>query len=297
MESGELQADFLAPQHSRPMGRWRVGFFPLILRKFQRPKMEIMKENSGIEGEFDETGDVLVTGASRGIGLAIAQELAKAGHRLIIVARAKEDLDVALASLPVRNKAHSAISADLMSHEGRQLLQSDADLENISAVVHNMGGSLGVTDFWASNGDYKSVWDFNLGAAHELNRLIVPAMVSRGWGRIIFISTLAVRLSKGNPPYTIAKAGLESYIKLLARHLEGTGVVAAGVRPGAIRVSGRYLANLEESNPEEFQRWLDENNSGVQMGSPSEIASVVGFLCSRGSSYLSGSIIDADGGV
>lgn len=256
-----------------------------------------MDKDKVTEGGLDDRGRILVTGASRGIGLAIAHELARLGNRLIIVARAKEDLEEALASLPGKKDAHSAISADLMSQEGRQQLQSETDLANISAVVHNMGGSLGLTDFWASNSEYKNVWDFNLGVAHELNRLIVPPMVSRGWGRIVFISTLAVRLSKGNPPYTVAKAGLESYVKLLARHLDGTGVVATGVRPGAIRVTGRYLANLEKSNPDEFQRWLVENNSGVQMGSPSEIASVVGFLCSRGSSYLSGSVIDADGGV
>lgn len=156
---------------------------------------------------------------------------------------------------------------------------------------------LGFNDFWASNAECKGVWDLNIGVAHELNRLIVPAMESRGWGRVIFLSTLAVRLSKGNPPYTIAKAGLERYIKLLARELNGTGVVAAGVRPGAIRVSGRYLANLEQSEPEEFQRWLAENNSGVQLGSPDEIAAIVEFLLRPESSYLSGSIIDADGGV
>lgn len=256
-----------------------------------------MESRVGVKSEFVEIGDVLVTGASRGIGMAIAQELAREGYRLIVVAREGTGLDAMLESLPVPREAHSSISADLMSHKGRQRVLSNIDTEKISAVVHNLGGSLGVTDFWASNSDYKDVWDFNLGVAHELNRIIVPGMVSNGWGRLVFVSTLAVRLSKGNPAYTIAKAGLDSYVKLLARHLRGTGVVAAGVRPGAIRVPGRYLADLEKSNPAKFQQWLAENNSGVEMGSPSEIASVVSFLCSTGSSYLSGTIIDADGGV
>lgn len=259
--------------------------------------MDLVQNDFESRSNLDEERNTLVTGASRGIGLAIAQELARLGHRLTIVSRSQRDLDLALASLAVGSRPHIGISADLMSSEGIESVVSTAKLSKMSCVVHNMGGSLGMTDFWSTNLDYKSVWDFNVGIAHELNRFIVPPMVSRGWGRIVFLSTLAVRLSKGNPPYTVAKAGLEGYIKLIARELAGTGVVASGVRPGAIRVSGRYLANLEKTDPEVFQRWLVENNSGVQMGSPQEIAAIVGFLCSPGSSYLSGSIIDADGGV
>lgn len=141
------------------------------------------------------------------------------------------------------------------------------------------------------------MWDFNVGIAHELNRFIVPQMIARQSGRLVFVSTLAVRLAKGNPPYVVAKAGLDMYIRQLARELQGTGVVAAGVRPGAVRVPNRYLADLELSDPVHFKNWLRENNSGVEMAEPREIAAVVSFLCSPDSSYLSGSIIDADGGV
>lgn len=237
----------------------------------------------------------LVTGASRGIGRAIALRLAEDGFRIVAVARGDEALEAVVNSLP--DDGHSFIAEDLSTLRGRTCIARLSQGLAFDCVVHNLGGSLGLSDFWGASAEYQSVWDFNVGIAHELNRIIAPKMIARKSGRLVFVSTLAVRLAKGNPPYVVAKAGLDTYIRLLARELQGTGVVASGVRPGAVRVPNRYLADLEQSDPERFTNWLKENNSGVEMAEPREIAAVVSFLCSPDSSYLSGSIIDADGGV
>jgi len=239
----------------------------------------------------------LVTGSSRGIGEAVTRRLAQDGYRVAVVARDSEAVERVVMSLDNKDLGHIGISADLMSQGGRETLFEQIPPEDLDCIVHNLGGSLGLSNFWASVDDYSSVWNFNVGVAHELNAAVVPKMVSRGEGRLIFVSTLATRLGKGNAPYVVAKAGLEAYIRQLSRELKGSGVIAAGVRPGAIRVPNRYLANLELSDPDQFEIWLRENNSGVHMGSPDEIAGVVAFLCSSDSSYLSGTIIDADGGV
>lgn len=237
----------------------------------------------------------LVTGATRGIGRATALRLAQDGFRITAVARDEVALQALVSSLP--GEGHLFIAANLSDAEELARVSRLMEDRVPGCLVHNLGGSLGLTDFWGTTDDYKSVWDFNVGVAHEINRKLVPEMVARSFGRLVFVSTLAVRLAKGNPAYVVAKAGLEAYVRLLARELQGTGVVAAGVRPGAVRVPNRYLAGLEQSDPEQFRRWLRENNSGVEMAEPSEIAGVVSFLCSEDSSYLSGSIIDADGGV
>ena len=239
----------------------------------------------------------LVTGSSRGIGEAAARRLAQDGYRVVVVARDGEAVAQVVKSLENKNIGHIGVSADLMSARGRQSLFEQVPPQELACVVHNLGGSLGLSNFWASVDDYSAVWNFNVGVAHELNEKVVPSMVSRGAGRLIFISTLATRLGKGNAPYVVAKAGLEAYIRQLSRELKGSGVIAAGVRPGAIRVPNRYLANLELSDPDQFETWIKENNSGISMGSPDEIAGVLSFLCSSDSSYLSGTIIDADGGV
>ena len=131
-------------------------------------------------------------------------------------------------SLPVQREARNAINADLMSHEGSWHVLLNIVTETFSAVVQKMGDSLGVKDFWASNRECSSVWDFNLGVSLELNRVIVPRIVPKGWLRLGFVSSFAVQLSIWNSDYTIAKPGLDSDIKLLARHLRGTEVVAAG---------------------------------------------------------------------
>lgn len=189
----------------------------------------------------------LVTGASRGIGRAIALRLAEDGFRIVAVARGGEALEAVVNSLP--HDGHSFIAEDLSTLSGRACIERLSHELAFDCVVHNLGGSLGLTDFWSTSAQYQSVWDFNVGIAHELNRSIVPQMIARQSGRLVFVSTLAVRLAKGNPPYVVAKAGLDMYVRQLARELQGTGVVAAGVRPGAVRVPDRYLADLELSDP------------------------------------------------
>ena len=187
----------------------------------------------------------LVTGASRGIGEAVARRLAREGYRVAIVARESEAVDRVVKSLDNKDVGHLGISADLMSRDGREHLFDQVPPQELDCVVHNLGGSLGISNFWASVDDYSNVWNFNVGVAHELNARVVPSMVSKGHGRLVFVSTLATRLAKGNAPYVIAKAGLEAYVRQLSRELKGSRVVAAGVRPGAIRVPNRYLAALE----------------------------------------------------
>jgi NAD(P)-dependent dehydrogenase (short-subunit alcohol dehydrogenase family) len=177
----------------------------------------------------------LVTGSSRGIGEAAALRLAQDGYRVAVVARDSEAVERVVMSLDNKNIGHIGISADLMSPSGRQSLFEQVPPQELDCVVHNLGGSLGISNFWASVDDYSNVWNFNVGVAHELNERVVPAMVSRGVGRLVFVSTLATRLGKGNAPYVVAKAGLEAYIRQLSRELKGSGVVATGVRPGAIR--------------------------------------------------------------
>jgi len=239
----------------------------------------------------------LVTGASRGIGRAIAQRLAADGARIVGVARTSELLDETLGMCAPSSTPHEKFAADLTNDDELQSLlewlQARAIYPDI--IVNNLGGSL-AKEAWVSTDEWSEVWMLNVGIAHSLNLALVPRMREQRWGRLVHVSTLSARTFNGYPPYVSAKCALEGYVKAMARTLSGDGVVMSAVAPGAIRVEGKYLARLAEEDPAALGVWLAGETKAARLGEPHEVASAVSFLCSDDASYMSGAIVEVDGG-
>ncbi len=144
----------------------------------------------------------LVTGASRGIGRAIAVSLAREGARVILVARSHEQLEIVRKEIATTDRKHYCYAIDLMAEDGvaRLIKAITTDLGEPDIIVHNLGGSFGIPAF-ASSEDWKKVWQFNVGIGHELNRTFIPGMIKRHWGRIVHLSTLSTSTYKGYAPY------------------------------------------------------------------------------------------------
>ena len=235
----------------------------------------------------------LVTGASRGIGRAIAVELAREGARVILAARNQDQLDAVRRELP-RSEAHHCIAVDLVSHDGVQCLADEVTaLGDLDIIVHNLGGSAGAFPAAASSEDWKSVWQFNVGIGHELNRIFMPPMVQRRWGRIVHISTLSTSTHKGNVPYLTAKCALDGYVKAMSRDVSKDNVIITAVSPGAIYSEGRYFAKLP---PEGLEDYFQNHLPIRRLGRAEDVAPVVAFLCSEQASFMAGAIVDVDGG-
>ncbi len=122
----------------------------------------------------------------------------------------------------------------------RDLLKGD--YRNPDILVHNLGGSLGVTESFTSVVDWAKVWHFNVGIAHELNRLFVPEMITRKWGRILHMSTLSTQTHDGYSPYISAKCALDGYVKSMSRQVSRHNVIMNSLAPGLINVEGRYFS-------------------------------------------------------
>lgn len=243
----------------------------------------------------------LVTGASRGIGQAISRKLALDGFRIIAVARDANTLQQLISSLEPPRADNIYYAADLEDPASLAkfldfVVSNDIHLDTI---VNNLGGSLAIPST-APAEDWQRVWWFNVGIGHEINRTFIPEMADRGWGRIIHISTLSTRSFGGYAPYVSAKCALEGYVRTMARELVLKGndnVVVSGVAPGAIRVEGRFLANLGEDDPEQLRDLLTREIKTNRLGEASEVAQVVSFLASDNSTYMNGSIVEVSGGA
>ena len=148
----------------------------------------------------------LVTGASKGIGRAIALALAREGARVILVARSTAPLETVRREIATPDRTHHTYSIDLMADDGvPQLVQAiGKDLGEPDIIVHNLGGSCGVTQTFAPAADWRKVWQYNLGIAHDLNRAFIPGMAKRRWGRIVHLTTLSTKTFHGYPPHVAA---------------------------------------------------------------------------------------------
>jgi 3-oxoacyl-[acyl-carrier protein] reductase len=169
-------------------------------------------------------------------------------------------------------------------------------LGDLDIMVHNLGGSNAVYQALAPSDDWDKVWRFNVGVAHELNRIFIPPMVKRGWGRIVHLSTLSTVTYNGYAPYVAAKCALDGYVKSVNREFSKDNVIISAVAPGAIYSEGRQFAKLQKENPAALEDYFKNHLPIKRLGRAEEIAPVVAFLCSEKASFMAGSIVGIDGG-
>ena len=238
----------------------------------------------------------MVTGSSRGLGKGIAIGLAQEGARLILVARSKGELTKLKLELP-NPDSHHVFAIDLMTEDGiDELTRSIRPLGNLDIIVHNLGGSAGVRETFAPAADWKKVWDFNVGICLEINRIFVPPMTERRWGRIVHLSTLSTSTHNGAAPYVSAKCALDSYVKSLSREVSHHNVIVSAVAPGAIALEGRYFDKIMKEDRASADEYFKQHLPIQRFGTAQDVASSVAFLCSEQASYLAGAILAVDGG-
>lgn len=245
----------------------------------------------GIKGRL-----ALVTGAGKGIGRAIAKALAKEGARVVLAARTNEQLETTRLEMACPDD-HRCVPVDLMAEGGVAKLAAAVDkLGDLDIIVHNLGGSAMVFQAMAPSEDWKKVWQFNVGVAHELNRIYLPAMAARKWGRVVHLSTLSTATYNGYAAYVSSKCALDGYIKTVSREFSKDNVIISALAPGVVYAEGRHFAKMQKENPAALESYYKEHLPIKRMSQADEIAPLAAFLCSEHASYMAGSIVRVDGG-
>lgn len=241
----------------------------------------------------------LVTGGGRGIGRGIALRLAQEGACVTVVSRTSSDVKSVLAEMGGEEKGHRAIAMDLMPDGAPERLcreLASGSSESIDIMVHNLGGTLDIKDPFCSMADWRRVYRFNFEIAVELNRLIVPQMQARRWGRVVHISSISSMENHGPVSYCAVKAALTAYTRSFGGVVAPDGVVVSAVLPGAVFTEGGYWDITSRDNPEHVEKYLSERQRIGRFGDIDEIGSYVAFLCSTLASFNTGSIVPVDGG-
>ena len=233
-----------------------------------------------------EGKNALVTGASRGIGRAIAAELARGGAAVVVGYRSGRDEAESLAA----EIGARAVHADVSSPEDAQrLVEAAGDLD---ILVNNAGLTRDGLLARMSDDDWRTVIETNLSSVFYTCRAVCRPMMKKRAGAIVNVSSIVgVHGNWGQTNYAASKAGIIGFTKSLARELGSRGVRANVVAPGYVKTQ------LTDVLPEEATAAMLQNTPLGRLGEPSDVAGAVRFLCSDEASFITGEVLLVDGGL
>jgi gluconate 5-dehydrogenase len=237
----------------------------------------------------------LVTGASSGIGRTIAEALAQAGARVVLVARREEALDATRAAIAAAGGEAESLSCDLADRAALETCALEAPrFFGAPDIVANCAGiNIRKPMLELTPDDWDRTMRLNLDAPFLLSRRLVPAMIERGWGRIVNIASLqSVRAFANSGAYGASKGGIVQLTRAQAEAWSGKGVNANAIAPGFFPTPHTALV---ASDPVKWRA----NAARTFIGRNGELPDLVGtaiFLASRASDYVTGQTIFVDGG-
>ncbi|HWH54362.1 MAG TPA: 3-oxoacyl-[acyl-carrier-protein] reductase [Gaiellaceae bacterium] len=233
-----------------------------------------------------EGRNALVTGGSRGIGRAIALELAGAGATVTVGYRSGAEEAEAVA----REAGGSAVQADVSSPgEAARLVE---EVGEVDVLVNNAGLTRDGLIARMPDADWRDVIETNLSAVFYTCRAVARPMMKRRSGAIVNISSVVgLHGNPGQTNYSASKAGIIGFTKALARELGSRGVRANVVAPGYIH------SRLTDEISEDMRGLMLENTPLGRLGDPEDVAGAVRFLCSDAAAFITGEVLLVDGGL
>ena len=236
----------------------------------------------------------LVTGASQGIGRACAQALAREGATVAAAARNREKLDELVAEIAAAGDKAAAFVMDV------------GDEDQVKSAIKSVLGQFGKIDILVNNAgitrdqlvmrmkraDWDAVLNTNLTSAYLCIQQVISSMLKQRWGRIINITSVFGQMGQaGQANYSASKAGLIGLTMAIAREVASRSITCNAVAPGFIETS------MTAALSEEFKQSAVKNIPLGRVGSPEEVASAVRFLASDEASYITGHVLNVNGGL
>jgi len=247
----------------------------------------------------------LVAAGSRGLGRAVAEELAAEGASLVLCARDARTLDETAAAIAKSSNAHVlAIPADVtVTDDIKRVVDSGIDRFGcIDILVTNAGGPPAGRFEQLTHEQWEEAVRLTLFSAIELTRQVLPGMKERRWGRILNITSIAVKQPVENLLLSNSlRAGLTGFARTLANEIAADGITVNNILPGYTRTErldelAQMMAEKQGISADEFRGKWEQEIPMRRLGEPREFAALATFLVSERASYITGTSIQVDGG-
>ena len=242
--------------------------------------------------------NIIITGASKGLGHDLAISLSKENNKLFLISRDIKKLNQLKNKCTFKSK-HKVYSANFLFPEETLNISKEINFffkNKIDAIIHCAGGGLGLKQNNLNNSDLLKLLNLNILSSIELNRLVLPSMLKRKSGKIIHVGSIASNEAVGSLGYNIAKASLNAYVKTLGRDLARKNIVVTGIAPGGFITRDNAMDRLRIKNNIAYKNFIKERLPRKKMGLTSEIIPLIKFLCSENSGMMSGCLVPIDGG-
>ena len=241
--------------------------------------------------------NILITGASQGLGAVCASKFSEMGAKLVICARSKEKLDIVHKNCTNPDK-HIVIPVDLTVKDNISSFVEQAlgHLLPIHAVLHVAGGGLGLREPLLSMDELQRLFALNVGVAAEINRYIAPAMEKQGFGNLVHVASIAATESTGSVGYNTVKAALSGYVRSLGNEMSRSNVIVNGILAGGFYTPDNAMGRLQKQKPEAYERFIKERLPRGKMGKAEELVPLLAFLCSDSASMMGGCMVPIDAG-
>ena len=238
----------------------------------------------------------VVTGSARGIGQAIALRLAEAGADVVVndIEAATGSLDSVAAEIKAMNRRSLAVTADVSSPEDvtRLVEAANGTFGEVDILVNNAGVTRDQLVLRMSDEDWDTVMNIDLKSTFLCTRAVLRNMVKQRWGRIVSIaSVIGLIGNAGQANYAAAKAGVIAFTRSVAKEVASRGITANAIAPGFIDTS--MTQQLDDKQRQELLQHIPIGFAGT----PRDIAEAVAFLASEEARYITGQVLNVDGGM
>tara|TARA_Y100001970_G_scaffold202584_1_gene246635 strand:- start:103 stop:861 length:759 start_codon:yes stop_codon:yes gene_type:complete len=240
--------------------------------------------------------NIIVTGASKGLGKTISIEFEKLGSNIALIARSRNLLDDLKKKFKEKDK-HLFYDIDLMNDNERNKCLNDIEkkFQNIDIIFHCLGGSFGINNPLDEMSKYMNSIKGNLGISIDINNKFIPNMKKNGFGNIIHTSSVVGKQATASVPYVTAKSSISGYVRTMGNYLANYNIILCGVLPGAFFAEDNAMNRFKNFKPTEYNEFV-EKLPNKRMPKSEEYIEILKLLSSQDSKIFCGSMIPLDTG-